>query len=423
VLLKSLELTTQTGEGRAEHSSALAGLMPEKRVVGVLITQFDSFATAAGSIDLQTSTAAPAGGYAFNLGGYDGSNPALNLAVGGILNISGAAISVGSSVLDYNQGGNVHQAQTIASGSVSAPDAFGRVQITVTPSSGLNSFIVAGYTVSTNQIQLVETGDSLNGDLGGTALGQRSNTGRFNQASVSGGSYAYAAQGQDNTTAGGSRIVQIAGAFGLNANGTVGGDLSLNDLYYNFGSTITGGTYTVDPTGRVTLTATITSGSISNNPTFTFQLYLDGSGNALELGADNLQITSGLAYLQQAQSSGFEGPYAIRVYGYSNNNALPAMSAVGPVTVASNAFSGYTDQSLQNSNNSASILTQGVALTGTEDSSTGLLVLTGIDAANAQTQHGVGYYVIDANRVLGIQLDNQNGQMGLVMLESVQPQQ
>jgi hypothetical protein len=68
-------------------------------------------------------------------------------------------------------------------------------------------------------------------------------------------------------------------------------------------------------------------------------------------------------------------------------------------------------------------LTQGVALTGTEDSSTGLLVLTGIDAANAQTQHGVGYYVIDANRVLGIQLDNQNGQMGLVMLESVQPQQ
>jgi hypothetical protein len=110
----------------------------------------------------------------------------------------------------------------------------------------------------------------------------------------------------------------------------------------------------VDPTVRVTLTATITSCSISNNPTFTFQLYLDGSGNALELGADNLQITSGPAYLQQAQSSGFEGPYAIRVYGYSNNNALPAMSAVGPVTVASNAFSGYTDQSLQNSNNSAS---------------------------------------------------------------------
>jgi hypothetical protein len=389
----------------------------------VLITQFDSSATAAGSIDLQTSTAAPAGGYAFNLGGYDGSNPRLNLAVGGILNISGASISSAGSVLDYNDGGTVHQALTIASGTVSAPDAFGRLVITVNPSSELSSIAVAGYTVGTNQIQLVETTDSLSGDLGGMALGQGSNTGAFNQASVSGASYAYAAEGQDNTTSGGSRIVQIAGGFGLNANGTVGGNLALNDLYFSFGSQITGGTYTVDPTGRVTLTATITSGSLSNNPTLTFQLYLDGNGNALELGVDKTQITSGVAYLQQAPASDFEGTYALRVYGFSSINNQPAMSAVGPVTVTSDAFSGYTDQSLQNSSNSASTLTEGVALSGSEDSSTGLLLLTGLDAANLQTQLGVGYYPIDANRVLAIQLDNQHRQMSLVMLEAVQPQQ
>jgi hypothetical protein len=389
----------------------------------VLITQFDSSATAAGSIDLQTSTAAPAGGYAFNLGGYDGSNPMLNLAVGGILNISGASISPAGSVLDYNDGGTVKQALTIASGTVSAPDALGRVVITVNPSSGLPSVAVAGYTVGTNQIQLVETNDTLSGDLGGMALGQGSNTGAFNQASVSGASYAYAAEGQDNTTAGGSRIVQIAGGFGLNANGTVGGNLSLNDLYFSFGSQITGGNYTVDPTGRVTLTANITSGSLSNNPTFTFQLYLDGNGNALELGVDGTQITSGVAYLQQAPSSDFEGTYALRVYGFSNTNNLPAMSAVGPATITSDAFSGYTDQSLQNSSNTASTLTEGVALTGSEDSSTGLLLLTGLDATNSQTQLGVGYYPIDANRVLAIQLDNQNRQMSLVMLEAVQPEQ
>jgi hypothetical protein len=387
----------------------------------VLITQFDSSATAAGSIDLQTSTAAPAGGYAFNLGGYDGSNPMLNLAVGGILNISGASISQGGSVLDYNDGGTVHQALTIASGTVSAPDAFGRVVITINPSSGLASVAVAGYTVGTNQIQLVETNDTLSGDLGGMALGQGSNTGAFNQASVSGVSYAYAAEGQDNTTAGGSRIVQIAGGFGLNANGTVGGNLSLNDLYFSFGSQITAGTYTVDPTGRVTLTATITSGSLSNNPTLTFQLYLDGNGNALELGVDSTQITSGVAYLQQAPAADFEGTYALRVYGFSSINNQPAMSALGPVTVTSDAFSGYTDQSLQNASNNASTLTQGVALTGSEDSSTGLLLLTGLDATNPQTQLSFGYYPIDANRVLAIQLDNQNRQMGLMMLEAVQP--
>jgi hypothetical protein len=389
----------------------------------VLITQFDASATAAGSIDLQTSTAAPAGGYAFNLGGYDGSNPQQNLAVGGILNISGASITPDGSILDYNDGYTVQQAQSIASGTVGAPDAFGRVVITVNPSSALPSFAVAGYTVGTNQIQLVETSDSLTGDLGGMALGQGANTGRFNQAAVAGASYAYAAQGQDNTITYGKQIVQIAGGFGLNANGTLSGALALNDLNFSFGSQITGGTYTVDPTGRVTLTATITSGSIANNPTFTFQLYLDGNGNAVELGVDTTQITSGVAYLQQAPSSDFEGHYAITVYGFSATSNEPALSAIGPVTVASDTFSGYTDQSLQNPTNSASALTEGVALTGLENSSTGLLTLTGLNVTNAQLPLGIGYYPIDANRVLGIQLDNQHQQMGLVILEAVQTPQ
>jgi hypothetical protein len=52
-----------------------------------------------------------------------------------------------------------------------------------------------------------------------------------------------------------------------------------------------------------------------------------------------------------------------------------------------------------------------------------LLLLTGLDATNSQTQLGVGYYPIDANRVLAIQLDNQNRQMSLVMLEAVQQEQ
>ena len=93
----------------------------------VLLSEYDTFATDTGSIDQQTSTAAPAGGYAFNLGGLDGLNPQNTLVVGGILNISGASIAVGNSVLDYNDGGNIAQAQSFASGTVGAPDAFGRV--------------------------------------------------------------------------------------------------------------------------------------------------------------------------------------------------------------------------------------------------------------------------------------------------------
>jgi hypothetical protein len=392
----------------------------------VLISEFDTFATATGSIDQQTSTAAPAGGYAFNVGGLDGAAQPSNLVIGGILNISGASIVIGNSVFDYNDGGRIGQAQSFVSGTVGAPDAFGRVVFTLTPNAntGLQSFAVAGYTVGTNQIQLVETNDTLGGDLGGTALGQGSNTGQFNLASVAGNSYAFGAIGQDNTSAGGSNIVQMAGGFGLNANGTVSGNLSLNDLYFHFGSQITGGTYTVDPTGRVTLTATISSNQISNNPTFTFQLYLDGNGNALELGVDSLQITSGLAYLQQAPSADFEGNYALNVYGFSSINNEPAWAAVGPVTVASDAFSGYTDYSLQNAANSASIVTPGVPLSGSENSSIGWVTLTGLNAGNPQTPSGFGYYPIDNRRVIAIELDNNQTpdlQMGLMILEGLQP--
>jgi hypothetical protein len=145
----------------------------------------------------------------------------------------------------------------------------------------------------------------------------------------------------------------------------------------------------------------------------------------LELGVDGLQITSGLSYLQQASSAEFAGNYALNVYGFSGINNEPAWSAVGPVTVASDAFSGYTDYSIQNAVNSASVVTPGVALSGSEDSSTGLLSLTGLNAQSVQAPSGFGYYPIDDRRVIAIELDGgQNGlypQMGLMMLEGVQP--
>jgi hypothetical protein len=152
------------------------------------------------------------------------------------------------------------------------------------------------------------------------------------------------------------------------------------------------------------------------NPSFTFQLYLDGNGNALELGVDGNQATSGLAYLQTASSSDFEGSYALSSFGVVNSNDAPAWSAVGPVTVASDAFSGFTDYSVQNSNNSASIVTPGVSLTGTETSSTGQFSLNWL---SPQIQSSFGYWPIDNRRVIAIELDGQ--QSGILMLEGLQP--
>ena len=388
----------------------------------VLISQFDTSATATGSIDQQTSTAAPAGGYAFNLGGLDGTANQNTFVLGGILNISGSAVNVSNSIFDYNDGGSVGQGQTFTSGSISAPDAFGRIVITLTPSaaSGIPApFALAGYTVDTNQIQLVETpmanpANDLGADLGGVALGQGSSVGQFNQASIANSTYVFGATGQDIFSQN-STIAQMAGNFVFNLNGSVSGTVALNDLTYQVGPPITSGTYTVDPSGRVTLTVVMASPQLQN-PSFTFQLYLDGNGNALELGVDGNQATSGLAYLQAASSGDFEGSYALSSFGVVNNSDAPAWSAVGPVTVASDAFSGFTDYSVQNSNNSASIVTPGVSLTGTETSSTGQFSLNWL---SPQIQSSFGYWPIDNRRVIAIELDGQ--QTGILMLEGLQP--
>jgi hypothetical protein len=59
----------------------------------LLITQFDNSASATGSLDLQTSTAAPSGGYAFMVNGADNDVPVGQLVIGGILSRSTAGRS------------------------------------------------------------------------------------------------------------------------------------------------------------------------------------------------------------------------------------------------------------------------------------------------------------------------------------------
>lgn len=374
----------------------------------VLISEFDSYASATGSIDLQTSAAAPAGGYAFVVSGwYLGSTPT-PLVFGGVLNISGTSLVAADSVFDYNNGGNVGQGLLFSSGTVSAPDAFGRVTFTLTPSSSTNvpAFILTGYIVGTNQIQLVESQtDALTADLGGTALGQGTNTFQFTQASIANSTYVYSAAGEDI-----HGLTSLAGNFVFGPSGSISGTLSLNDLTAVVANdTITGGSFVVDQTGRVTMNGV---GTQQLQATFTFQLYLDGNGNALEMGADNLQDTAGVAYLKTATSADFEGNYALGGQGFLKNTGESGWGAAGPVAVSSDALKGFTDYTAQGATPSPN-----VALTGTENSSTGALSITGLNAVSFTTASGFAYYPIDSTRVLAIEVDG--AQVGLLRLEQV----
>ena len=376
----------------------------------VLISEYDTFGTGTGSIDLQTSAAAPSGGYAFAISGWYSTTTANNpLAIGGVLNISGSTISITGSVFDFNLGGTVGQALQFTTGStVSAPDSFGRVTFTLVPTSTSNvpSFILTGYIVGTNQIQLIESqNDNLGGDLGGTALGQGPNTGSFSQASIAAKIYVFAASGEDV-----NNLATFAGTFAFNSSGGLSGTLSLNDFTSFTGnppSAISGGTYTVDPTGRVTVSNVTSAGS-----TYTFQFYLDGNGNALEMGADSIEVTEGPAYLQTNATADFEGSFALVGQGYLNSTNLPAWGAVGPVTVSSDNINGSTDYNAQ-----GLTPTSAVSLTGTETSSTELLSLTGLDATAFTTSRSYNYIPIDGKRVFAIEIDGK--QQGLLTLETI----
>jgi hypothetical protein len=381
-----------------------------------LISEFDNFAAASGSLDLQTGTAAPSGAYVFSVGGIDGTQNGFALGMGGVLNISGTTISNTGSVFDSNDGGILGQGLLFSSGSVTAPDSFGRLTFSLTPNTtSVAAFVLTGYIVGPNRIQLVESqADALNADLGGTALAQNTPSGGFTTAGVSGVTYVFSGTGADIYG-----NAQVAGTFTLNAGGTVSGTIALNDLAYYGTISITTGSYTVDPTGRVTLSnilPSLTGTSTIQAVPFGFQLYLDGNGNAMELGVDTNDLSAGVAYLQTAPTAQLSGSYAVSGQGFGNvNNTSDAWSAVGPVTVASNAVTGSTDYNVF-----GGAQTSSVSLTGTINSSaTPPLALTGLNAASAQTANGYFYFPIDGTRFVAIEGDGQ--QLGLLVLEGTSP--
>jgi hypothetical protein len=382
----------------------------------VLVSEFDSFAAATGSIDLQTSAGPLAGGYAFVVNGVD--NAGNQLAIGGVLNFSGGSLSTATSVFDCNDGGTALLAQNFASGSATAPDSFGRVTVTLTPSqaSGVSPLILEGY-VSGNTVQLVENGsnDSLNADLGGTALAQGGNAGQFSASSIENATYVYSAEGQDT-----NGPLGLGGAFVFAPGGTATGLMVFNDLANNNGNSFSGASYRVDTSGRVSIWNIIPSSM--PNISLAFELYLDGNGNGLVLGADNIQQTGGLAYLQNGRSD-YEGNYAINVRGFLNGpNYEQPYGAVGPVTIATDNITGSTEYTSQDLNLRPSPAPTpfdnyaNVSLTSTEDMTNGLFHLNGLNSLGFSGTSGFGIYPVDKNRVLAIEVDD--GATGILMLES-----
>jgi hypothetical protein len=386
----------------------------------VLITEVNG-AIGTGTLDLQTSTAGPSGGYAFTTGGVDvNGQPA---GVGGVLNIDGAGSMPGSgtmsgagSVIDVNDNFAFTGAQALGASTVSAPDSFGRVVFELNPGTGatFHSLYFAAYLVDGVHIRLVETSrDNFQGVLGGTALSQGANTGTFTSSTVAGDSFVFGTAGEDSYGP-----LQIGGVLTANTGGTVTGTLNWNDLTGSGTQSPTAftGAYTVDPTGRATFSSLSDAGATFN---YQFEFYLTGNGQGLVLSSATAQVVAGRAAQQTTttfSASSFSGTFAMSADQLATaSGALGPESAIGPITStpgsSSDALAGFadfgsgaTDFAVSGSFSAAS---NGI-FTGT---------VSGLNPASYTTANDYALYLVDSSEAILIETDNAQLTLGYLELQ------
>jgi hypothetical protein len=390
----------------------------------VLITELNG-SIGTGTLDLQTSTAAPSGGYAFTTFGVDlDGQPA---GIGGVLNVDGSGTLPGSgtmsgngSVIDVNDNFVFSGAQALGASTVSSPDTFGRVEFELNPGTGATFQLLnlAGYLVDGEHIRLVETSnDGFRGVLGGTALSQGANTGGFLASSIAGDSFVFGTSGEDN-----NGPLQVAGVLTTNTGGTVTGTLNWNDLTGTTTQSPTAftGSYTVDSTGRTTLSNLTDTGATFN---YQFEFYLTGSGQALVLSgapaAATTQMIAGRAVQQTTASfsaSSFSGTYAMNADQLATvSGALGSESAVGPITSAPGATTDTVTGFVDFGSGGADFPVSGSLTAAANGIFTG--TLSGLNPTSYTTADSFAFYLADSSEAIVIETDNTQLTLGYLELQ------
>jgi hypothetical protein len=395
----------------------------------VLITETDPAESGTGTMVLQTSTTAPAGGYAFVVNGTDVATQSPT-AFGGIFNIDSLnTISGTGSIADQNLAGTVTTRQAL-SGTLSAPDSFGAVtlNLTVPGFQSATTFQFNGYIVDATHIELVENDNNSgggSGSTGGVAIGQGTATGTFANNSSFSGTYVFGELGVDLTGFTPNTFTSVGlftadGSGGL-SNGFTDTLLQQNGAQGFAGSQISGtfsGTYNVAPDGVGRVGMNFDRFHPQPTPGFAplFFFYLTGNGNPpLFLdGSDTLlnypSLGAGIAYPQSAAPFTFGGKYGLSFtqQNGSENDGTGQITAIS----AAGTFSGIVD------NNSAFTDTFDSPISGTFATplSNGLSVGTLSGVPFDFTPFAVDYYVINPSQGFFVETDlvNPNEPSGVV---------
>jgi hypothetical protein len=292
-----------------------------------LVMQFDTTATSSGSMDAQTLPSTLSGNYAFTLSGVDDSYDPV--AIGGVFSISGTTLQSGTYDLVDN---GVTTLGTAFTGTVSAPDSFGRGTITDTGIPTLNYYIVGPEVIRLIDVDADDTGF-------GSAFGQGSGT--FTNASLGNSvfgilptafAFPYAAAGQFGTDSAGNfegvgdvdEVGSVLSAVGISGNYSIASN--------GYGSlTIT--SETLEDVGNLGIYMTDPNLNL-NDPNNT----TTGLGGALIADMDETPNGTGVLIPQtDTASASFAGNYA---FGVQELNEDLEFDTVGQGSVTSGVLAG-----------------------------------------------------------------------------------
>jgi hypothetical protein len=331
--------TGSDGRGSVNITSSTIGSQTLELVLTsashALITEFDTFATASGTLDLQDANALNpsviSGGYSMTVNGID-------LGVG-VPNAFGAVMTGDGSggfnnvTLDENDEGTL---STVSDTFLvqSGPDTFGRVTV----SDG--SLVFGYYIVNAKALRVIEL-DAFFQSLGSAYT---EGSGSLSVANLAGNSVFTVADQSPMGAAG------VGGEFTADNSGNVStGFMDVNDDGSASNGSISGSTLTtVGARGTFTL-----SGSVSSNVT-TFEVYLvdpgvnildptqsSGGGGALLLDNDVNEVGTG-ATIPQAGSSSFNGNYGEGLQLF--DTSLDELDMTGQTTASgSSSLTGTAD--------------------------------------------------------------------------------
>ncbi len=300
-----------------------------------------------GTLDLQTSTAAPTGGYAFVANGIDIDQAAM--AMGGIFNIdSPNAISGAGSVADQDDTLNGVTENSTLSGTLTSPDSLGSLKFNL-QTGFAPAMQFTGYIVDSTHIKLIESDNAGSlvgfGTTAGVAIGQGTARGTFISNSSFAGTYVLDISGEDPSAI--PETLASYGQFTAESSGNLSSgydDEGLSFYFIDISDSFSG-TYALAASGIGRVDSTINFSVNGAGPELIF--YLTGNGNPpLVLDADDVNpatsgsIGIGFAHPQAAPPFSFSGKYGTEsVYGTGSSYN----TVTGRVTVSASSLSGVVD--------------------------------------------------------------------------------